>query len=168
MIVYSELELNKMETFWNLLNCLDMETNYMMYEPNERKEKTTVIELGKDIQNNVIQGSDFLQIAMESGKMIGYIRAERGKFQRTLHTAYIVVGILKEYRGRGIGTAFFQHLDLWAKENHIKRLELTVECCNNVAKKLYEKNGFKIEGIREKSMFVEGDFVDELYMAKIL
>lgn len=168
MISYSDLELNRIDAFWNLLNCLDMETNYMMYEPNERKEKTTIIELGKDIQDNVIQGSDFLQIAMESGKMVGYIRAERGKFQRTFHTAYIVVGILKEYRGKEIGTAFFQHLDLWAKENCIKRLELTVECCNNVAKKLYEKNGFKVEGIRKKSMFVAGNFVNEFYMAKIL
>jgi len=47
-------------------------------------------------------------------------------------------------------------------------LELTVECCNNTAKNLYEKNGFKIEGIRKKSMFVAGSFVNEFYMAKIL
>ena len=60
------------------------------------------------------------------------------------------------------------NLDLWAKTNNIVRLELTVECCNNTAKNLYEKNGFKIEGIRKKSMFVAGSFVDEFYMAKIL
>ena len=45
---------------------------------------------------------------------------------------------------------FFNNLDLWAKTNNIVRLELTVECCNNTAKNLYEKNGFKIEGIRKK------------------
>lgn len=100
--------------------------------------------------------------------MVGYIRAERGKFKRNFHTAYIVTGILTEYRGQGIGTAFFQHLDLWANENHITRLELTVECRNHAAKRLYEKNGFAIEGIREKSMLVAGTFVDEFYMAKVL
>lgn len=78
------------------------------------------------------------------------------------------IGILKKYRGKGIGTTFFNNLDLWAKTNNIVRLELTVECCNNTAKNLYEKNGFKIEGIRKKSMFVAGSFVDEFYMAKIL
>ena len=109
-----------------------------------------------------------MQVAEENGKMVGYIRAERGKIRRNFHTAYIVTGILTEYRGQGIGTAFFQHLDLWANENHITRLELTVECRNHAAKRLYEKNGFAIEGIREKSMLVAGTFVDEFYMAKVL
>ena len=30
-------------------------------------------------------------------------------------------------------------LNCWAKENGIKRLELTVECCNETARHLYEK-----------------------------
>ena len=59
------------------------------------------------------------------------------------------------------------NLDEWAKENGIVRLELTVECHNKAARHLYEKSGFEIEGIRTKSMFVEGTFVDEYYMAKI-
>ena len=140
----------------------------MMYEPNERIQTTNVQELKNDIVNNVICGSDFLQVAMENQKMVGYIRAERGKFNRILHTAYIVVGILKDYRGKGIGTSFFEMLNCWAKKNGIKRLELTVECCNETARYLYEKSGFKIEGTREKSMFVNGSFDDEFYMAKIL
>ena len=168
MIIYSKLEINRIKDFWELLNRLDTETDYMMYEPNERKAKTTIQELKLDIQDNVIQGFDFLQVATENDKIVGYIRAERGKFERNFHTAYIVIGILKKYRGKGIGTTFFNNLDLWAKTNNIVRLELTVECCNNTAKNLYEKNGFKIEGIRKKSMFVAGSFVDEFYMAKIL
>lgn len=168
MLYYRTLELNQIEDFWKLLNTLDAETDYMMYEPNERTQTTNVQELKNDIENNVICGSDFLQVAMENQKMVGYIRAERGKFNRILHTAYIVVGILKDYRGKGIGTSFFEMLDCWAKENGIKRLELTVECCNETARHLYEKSGFKIEGTREKSMFVNGSFVDEFYMAKIL
>lgn len=168
MIIYSKLDLSRVEDFWVLLNRLDTETDYMMYEPDERKEKTSVQELASDIEANVIQGFDFLQVAEENGKMVGYIRAERGKIRRNFHTAYIVTGILTEYRGQGIGTAFFQHLDLWANENHITRLELTVECRNHAAKRLYEKSGFAIEGIREKSMLVAGTFVDEFYMAKVL
>ena len=59
-------------------------------------------------------------------------------------------------------------LDEWAGENGIVRLELTVECVNTGAKLLYEKHGFKVEGIRPKSMKVNGRFVDEYYMGKIL
>lgn len=168
MITYRKLERGRVADFWELLNQLDAETDYMMYEPDERKEKTSVQELESDIEANVIQGFDFLQVAEENGKMVGYIRAERGKFKRNFHTAYIVTGILRDHRGKGIGTAFFHHLDLWAEANHITRLELTVECRNHTAKRLYEKNGFAIEGVRKKSMLVAGSFVDEFYMAKIL
>ncbi len=38
----------------------------------------------------------------------------------------------------------------------------------NSTQKLYEKSGFKVEGIRAKSMLVNGELVDEYYMAKIL
>lgn len=62
----------------------------MMYEPNERKAKTTVQELKLDIQDNVIQGFDFLQVATENDKIVGYIRAERGKFERNLDRKSVV------------------------------------------------------------------------------
>lgn len=168
MIICRNLGVEEVEDFWNFLNALDVETNYMMYEPNEREQRTSIQELKDDIQSNVINGNDFLQIATEDNKIIGYIRAERGKFNRISHTVYIVIGILKNYSGKGIGSTFFENLDKWAKENNIIRLELTVECHNKVARRLYEKNGFEIEGIRAKSMFVEGEFIDEYYMAKIL
>lgn len=168
MIIFKPLEIGEVYRFWDFLNALDTETSYMMYEPEERAQRTGIQELRDDIQRNVISGNDFLQIALEDHKIIGYIRAERGKCSRIFHTAYIVTGVLKEYGGKGIGTAFFENLEKWAKENGIRRLELTVECRNTIAKHLYEKNGFTIEGVREDSMRVDGAFIDEYYMAKIL
>lgn len=38
---------------------------------------------------------------------------------------------------------------------------------NENAVNLYKKVGFKIEGIKEKSSIVDGQYVDEYYMAKI-
>lgn len=168
MIAFKELCIEEIDCFWNLLITLDIETNYMMYEPKERERCTNIQELSADIWDNVINGNAFLQVASEDNKIVGYIRANRGRFHRNFHTAYIVVGILKDYSGKGIGTTFFKNLDKWASQHGIHRLELTVECHNHAARHLYEKSGFKIEGTREKSMFVEGNFVDEYYMAKVL
>ncbi len=168
MITFKGLCIEEVDSFWNLLNALDIETNYMMYEPKERAQCTNIQELSADIRCNVINGYDFLQVASEDDKIVGYIRAERGKFRRNFHTAYIVVGILRDYAGKGIGTTFFKNLDKWASQHGVRRLELTVECHNHAARHLYEKSGFKIEGTRDKSMLVEGNFVDEYYMAKIL
>lgn len=67
-----------------------------------------------------------------------------------------------------IGSKFFNMLDEWAGKNWIVRLELIFECVNTGAKHLYEKNGFTVEGVRPKSMKVNGRFVDEYYMGKIL
>lgn len=168
MVTFKELDVEEVDCFWNFLNVLDNETNCMMYEPKEREQRTNLLELKADIQSNVVEGSDFLQVAVEDQKIVGYIRAERGRFNRVSHTAYVVVGILKDYCGKGIGTSFFENLDQWAKETGIARLELTVECHNQAARHLYEKSGFEIEGIRRKSMLVGKAFVDEYYMAKIL
>ena len=44
---------------------------------------------------------------------------------RIAHSAYIVVGILTDYRGKGIRTKFFKSLNVWAEENRVVRLELT-------------------------------------------
>ena len=161
---YRSLSLNEAEMFWEMMNQLDYETKYMLYEPGERKKDLSIVE--SRIQNS-LSGKDFLLVAETDNKLVGYISAQRGRLKRTAHSAYIVVGILAEYRGKGIGTAFFERLNIWAEENNITRLELTVICENEVAKHLYENNGFEIEGIKRNSVFVDGNYKDEFYMAKI-
>ena len=47
-------------------------------------------------------------------------------------------------------------------------MELTVLTSNERAKNLYRKLGFIEEGVRRGSMLLDGDYVDELYMAKFL
>ena len=168
MIEYKTITHDDIEAFWTFLNLLDKQTAYMMYEPDERSARTTLSELQSHIQNTVIEGEDCIYIAIDDGSVIGFIHAERGKFNRTRHTAYIVTGVLETRRGQGIGTALFKHLDKWARESGITRLELTVERDNRPAKHLYEKSGFTVEGVRKNSMYVNGRYTDEYYMAKIL
>ena len=160
---------NETDAFYNMLCRLDRETKFMMYEPGEREKNTSGKELLWANITAAAEGGDLLLAAEDSkGKLVGFIWAERGKQNRIRHTAYIVTGILEAYRGQGIGTEFFSRLDCWARENDFVRLELTVECNNVSAKHLYEKSGFFVEGVRQKSMKVDGEFVDEYYMAKVI
>lgn len=115
-----------------------------------------------------IEGSDFFLIAENKGEMVGFITANRGNKNRIKHSACIVVGIREKFRGIGIGTEFFKRLNAWAVENKIVRLELSVLCENEITKKLYENNGFEIEGIRKKSICINGEYKDEFLMSKIL
>ena len=162
---YRKLAITEAEGFWEMMNHLDYETKYMLYEPGERIKNIARMEA---IIQKAIGGEDFLLVAEEDDKIVGYISAQRGSLNRIAHSAYIVVGILQKYRGKGIGTEFFKRLDSWAEEKKITRLELTVICENEVAKHLYEKSGFEIEGIKRKSVLVDGNYLDEFYMAKII
>ncbi|MBQ3078195.1 MAG: GNAT family N-acetyltransferase [Clostridia bacterium] len=159
--------------FWTFLNRLDDETDTMMYEPGERRQTTSEAALAEELETCVLSGDDLLLLAVGeaeegSGEIIGYLRAERGPFRRVRHTAYLTAGILAAGRGQGIGTALFARLDDWARENGVHRLELTVECRNAVALRLYQRAGFVIEGLRRDSMRVDGAWVDEYLMSKLI
>jgi len=39
MITYRTLNINETQSFWNLMNQLDYETKYMLYEPGDVKMK---------------------------------------------------------------------------------------------------------------------------------
>ncbi|GAB6169610.1 GNAT family N-acetyltransferase [Clostridium carnis] len=150
--------------FLNMLLSLDKETEYMMFEPNERPNNIDRIH---EMIRQCIDGDNLLLVATEDNDIIGFLSAQRGVANRIKHTAYIVVGIRAVFRGMGIGKALFSKLDLWARENGVTRLELTVMCPNTTAKYLYEQSGFEVEGIKKNSMLVDGKYVDEYYMAKL-
>ncbi len=158
----------KAEDADNLLKMfleLDKETKFMLLEPGERSNDVSKVNL---LINQCIEGRNLLLVGIDDTEnIIGFLSAQRGVPKRIRHTAYIVVGIREAFRGIGIGKKLFSELDIWAKENDITRLELTVVCRNNVAKHLYEQNGFKVEGIKKNSMIVDGKYVDEYYMAKL-
>lgn len=165
MMIIRKINKNDADAFWQMLFELDKETKYMMYEPNERTKNISQI---NSLIEKSVEGSNLILVAENNKEIVGFLSAERGVPNRIKHTAYIVVGIRKAFQGKGIGIKFFKELDLWAQQNGIKRLELTVMCPNVVARHLYEKNGFVIEGVRKNSMYVDGEYIDEFYMAKLL
>jgi RimJ/RimL family protein N-acetyltransferase len=154
------------EQFLNLCKKLDTETQFMMLEPGERvitlEEQRTQIEHLLKYENQTIF------VAEHSDQLVGYLAALGGKFRRNRHSVYIVTGILQAFTGQGIGTKLFQALEEWTHQHHIHRLELTVMTHNNAGVALYKKKGFEIEGTKRHSLLVNGQYVDEYYMAKLL
>lgn len=161
-----KIELNDSENFLKMCKSLDNETSFMMYEPKERE--TTLEDQTTYIKNLLDEDYSLLLVCEVNGKIVGYISATREKLNRIRHSAYIVIGILQEYTGQGIGTRLFQKMENWAISKHIKRLELTVMCHNTAAIRLYKKMGFQIEGTKNHSMIIDHMFIDEYYMAKLL
>ncbi|MBM7619137.1 RimJ/RimL family protein N-acetyltransferase [Bacillus tianshenii] len=139
------------------------ESNFMLFGPGERKvtgeqlRKNRIGPLEKD------QSSNFL-VAVDGEELIGYLMAIGSTTQRTAHSVYLVIGVSETARGKGVGTELFRKMVEWAKNRNLHRLELTVMIHNEAAINLYKKMGFEIEGVKKHSLFVDGTFVDELYM----
>ncbi len=150
--------------FLKLLLELDNETKYMMFEPGERTITSEQLKarLSGDDSDGIYFG-----IEMDNG-LVGFISTARGAYKRIRHSAYIVVGILERYTGKGMGKLLFEEVEKWAVSHGLTRLELTVMSHNKRAIRLYEKMGFATEGTKLKAMVIDGRYVDEYYMAKLL
>ncbi len=158
--------LDDAEQFLNLCTSLDKETQFMMLEPGERT--TTVAEQRDNIQHLLAKKNSTIIVAEEEGHLIGYLAALGGEYKRNRHSVYIIIGILQAFTNRGVGSQLFTALEHWARQNAIHRLELTVMTRNEAGLALYKKRGFEIEGTRKNSLLVNGHFVDEYSMAKLL
>jgi len=154
------------EQFLNLCNKLDTETQFMMLEPGERT--TTPEEQRTQIVHLLKHGNQTIFVVVHGDQLVGYLAAIGGEFKRNRQSVHIIIGILQAFTGQGIGTKLFQTLEEWAHKQHIHRLELTVMDHNKDGIALYKKQGFEIEGTKRHSLLVNGQFVDEYYMAKLL
>jgi RimJ/RimL family protein N-acetyltransferase len=84
------------------------------------------------------------------------------------HVATLFIYLKKAYWGAGIGDKAIRFVAVAAREHRIERIELCVVDTNTRAIRLYEKNGFVIEGIRRKAFKSGGRYHDLLMMAQLL
>lgn len=140
-------------------------SGFMMFEPGERK--MTVEQLEKRIETMESDPTSTILLAEKDEDLLGYLFVIGNTPQRTRHSVYLAIGISEKSRGKGVGTKLFERLDEWAPENNIRRLELTVMVNNRAGLALYQKMGFTIEGIKKNSLKVDGEYIDEYYMAKV-
>jgi RimJ/RimL family protein N-acetyltransferase len=164
-VVVREARVTDADKLVRLIQQVETESEFMLMEAGERQ--MTPEQQGQRIESCKKSENSSIFVAEKDNQLIGYLFAIGGNARRVKHSVYIVIGILKEYRGQGIGTRLFNKLEEWATENNIHRLELTVAASNEPGLALYKKLGFEIEGTKRHSLLISGEFVDEYYMAKL-
>jgi RimJ/RimL family protein N-acetyltransferase len=165
-ILIREIREDDAEAYLALCNRLDEETNFRMYEPGERG--TSPEQQRRTIRDVLAWDNSTILVAEQDGALVGCLEAYGGKFHRDRHSVYIAVGVLQAYTGKGVGTQLFIELERWALEREVHRLELTVMVDNQRAIALYQKMGFEIEGRKRHALRVDGVFMDEYLMARLL
>lgn len=166
LINIQEIEEDDAEEYINLCNKLAYETKYMLLEPGERQISTE--SQRKRIRLILASNNMTIFVAKSENQLVGYIYAMGKPYIRKRHSVSIVVGICQAYTSQGIGTRLFSAIEEWAKEHLIHRLELTVMANNYKAIALYRKVGFKVEGLQKHSLLIDGMYIDEWYMSKLL
>lgn len=161
-----EAKLGDEEELVNLFCTLDRETEFMLLEPGERK--TTIEKQAQIIKEFTKSNTQVLFVASEGGRIVGFIGGTGGSVNRQRHSVHIAMGVLASFWNRGIGTQLVQAISAWSVSNHLHRIELSVIEANERAKSLYEKSGFETEGIKRDSLQVNGNYVNEYYMAKLI
>lgn len=154
------------EGFLAMSRQLDAETTFMLLEPGERN--TTVEQQREHILSVLTADNQMIFVAEHEGRLVGYLAGFGGDYRRNHDNVHIVIGILQAFTGQGIGRRLFEAVEAWARERGLHRLELTVMAHNTRGKALYTKMGFEVEGVKRKSLYVDGAWVDEICMAKLL
>lgn len=147
------------------LQQLDSETDFLLWGPGERRLEVET--LRRKIERAGEQEGVRL-IAEIDEQIVAFLVARRGVSRRIEHRADFVLGVLRRAWGQGISTALLTGLEAWAREHGIWRLELSVMAHNRRAIALYQRLGYRPEGIKRSAILVDGQKVDEIIMGKIL
>lgn len=108
-------------------------------------------------------------VAVVDGKIVGTLNFVAPQRRRLMHRGDIGLYILKEHYGVGIGSCLIEYFLNWAELNgKIKKVDLQVREDNERAIHLYEKHGFKIEGIITRGLYIEGRYYNIYYMGKTI
>ena len=111
--------------------------------------------------------NQYWYVAEENGKVIGLgILMNHGNLRKK-HVGVITLMVNSDYQNKGIGSLLMDKLINLSESLNIIRLELCVFRDNYKAINLYKKFGFKEEGIKVKSALKNGEYIDEIMMARI-
>ena len=162
------------KAFVELFAVLDDESEFMLYEPGERR--LDVRAMRERIVHGRRSGREILIVAAREGgrrgdatpTLDGFVGAFRPSYYRGGHSLNLVLGVRDAASGRGLGTRLLVALESDARTLGIRRLGLGVLATNARAIALYERAGFTREGCRRDAVRLRAGYVDELFMGKLL
>ena len=114
------------------------------------------------VRNNVEKG--FPQFVAESdGGIVGWCDAIPGEASAgTAHVGRLGMGVVRDFRGRGIGRRLLEATIHKARTIGLEKIELSVYASNEPAIALYRRLGFIEEGRKQRGRLVDGLYDDVL------
>lgn len=101
-------------------------------------------------------------------RIVGYVRLGfPTSLASNAHVRQIQgLAVADEARGRGVGRALIRAAVEEARRRGARRITLRVLGHNTPARKLYESEGFVVEGVLPEEFFLRGAYVDDVIMGR--
>lgn len=165
-IVVRSPQENDAQKFIDYCTQIFSTSDYVVTEPDEflsdlEKQKNWIKDFdGKDGAISIIAEFD--------NQIVGNIDfRNKANRHRIRHRGEFGMGVLQEWRGKGVGKLLVQKLIEWAKqkENPVEKIELMVLAENTPAISLYRNLGFIVEGrISREVKLSDGSYIDGISM----
>ncbi len=114
---------------------------------------------------NILQDDLCLYVALVSGKVVGWCDVLPTRGEARAHIGIFGIGLVGSARHQGIGALLTQAALTKAWSKGYSRIELSVRTDNLNAKALYERMGFRVEGLNKNAFLIDGMFYDSYSMA---
>jgi len=122
------------------------------------------IESTREFIMGMIENDNPQFVALDSDKVVGWIDISPSRLPVSTHVGGLGMGLMKGYRGQGLGSKLMQAALDKAREKGLKRVELEVYPHNEAGIALYKKFGFREEGRRIKAAKLDEGYVDLIQM----
>jgi RimJ/RimL family protein N-acetyltransferase len=119
------------------------------------------------VARNIAEGYPQL-VALDGDRVVGWCDVIPKDWPSTRHCGSLGMGLLPEWRGRGVGRRLIERTLHAARAFPLARVELAVRADNEGAMALYRRVGFEQEGRRRRAVRVDGVYYDDIVMAVLL
>ena len=116
------------------------------------------------LRHNELESRVFF-VATVNGDVIGWVHLKHSQVDKLSHTAELTVGVLEEYRGRGVGSHLLERGLEWASAQGFEKIYNSVPATNEAAVAFLTDRGWREEARRENHYKMDGEHVDEVMMA---
>lgn len=119
------------------------------------------------VRRNMQQRAPHL-VALDDEKVVGWCDIVPDIRDTCRHCGRLAMGVLPDYRGRGIGQRLLAAALAAAEERGLERIELHVLESNEIAINLYKRFGFEQDGLLRNARKLDGRYENKITMSLLL
>lgn len=116
---------------------------------------------------SILNGWGVQYVALAGDELVGWCDVRRSPWVGFEHGGSLGIGVVAPWRGRGLGSRLLAAVLEDSTAASITRVELEVFASNVGALRLYERFGFRVEGVKRGARELDGRVDDLVVMARL-